>query len=168
MNEIADILKSMDYGPAPEEDSHVRSWLASHKAGFGHFINGKFTSLAKSKTFKISNPANGEALGEASIGSAKDVDNAVSAAAAAFKRWSALTGNQRARHLYGLARLVQKHARFLSVLETIDNGKSIRETRDIDIPLVARHFYHHAGWAELRDEQFPGHVPAGVHGISRC
>jgi aldehyde dehydrogenase (NAD+) len=164
MNEIANILKTMEYGPALEEDSHVRTWLASHKAGFGHFIEGKFTPLGKSKTFKISNPANGEHLGEAAIGSARDVDAAVAAAGAAFKKWSALTGNQRARHLYALARVVQKHARFLSVLETIDNGKSIRETRDLDIPLVARHFYHHAGWAELRDEQFPNHDPAGVCG----
>jgi aldehyde dehydrogenase (NAD+) len=164
MNEITNILKTMEYGPAPEEDSHVRAWLASHKAGFGHFINGKFTPLGKSKSFRVSNPANGEPLGEAAIGSAKDVDAAVSAASAAFKKWSALTGNQRARYLYALARLVQKHARFLAVLETIDNGKSIRETRDLDIPLVARHFYHHAGWAELRDGAFPGHVPAGVCG----
>ncbi len=164
MNEITKILKTMEYGPAPEEDSHVRAWLAAHKSGFGHFINGKFTPLGKGRTFKAMNPANGETLGNVAIASARDVDAAVAAAAAAFKGWSALTGNQRARHLYALARHVQKHARFLSVLETIDNGKSIRETRDLDIPLVARHFYHHAGWAELRDEQFPGHVAAGVCG----
>ena len=164
MNTITDILKSMEYGPAPEEDSHVKTWLAGHKAGFGHFINGKFTPLGKSKTFKAMNPANGDVLGEVAIGSSRDVDAAVAAAGVALKKWSALTGNQRARHLYALARQVQKHARFLAVLETIDNGKSIRETRDIDIPLVARHFYHHAGWAELRDEQFPNHVAAGVCG----
>jgi aldehyde dehydrogenase (NAD+) len=164
MNKITDILKSMEYGPAPEEDSHVKTWLAGHTAGFGHFINGKFTSLGKGKTFKAMNPANGDVLGEVAIGNSADVGAAVSAAGAAFKKWSALTGNQRARHLYALARQVQKHARFLSVLETVDNGKSIRETRDIDIPLVARHFYHHAGWAELRDEQFPGHVAVGVCG----
>jgi aldehyde dehydrogenase (NAD+) len=160
MNKITDILKSMEYGPAPEEDSHVKTWLTSHKAGFGHFINGKFTPLGKGKSFKAMNPANGDVLGDVAIGTSADVNAAVAAAGAAFKKWSALTGNQRARHLYALARQVQKHARFLSVLETIDNGKSIRETRDIDIPLVARHFYHHAGWAELRDEQFLGHVAA--------
>jgi aldehyde dehydrogenase (NAD+) len=88
----------------------------------------------------------------------------VKAATAAFGKWSGLPGNARARHLYALARAVQKHSRFLAVLETVDNGKPIRETRDLDVPLVARHFYHHAGWAELRDEQFPGYQPAGVCG----
>ncbi len=164
MNTITDIMKNMEYGPAPEEDSHVKGWIAAHKDGFGHFINGNFTGLGKAKAFAAMNPATGETLGSFAVGNAKDVDAAVAAASTAFKKWSALSGNQRARHLYALARLVQKHSRFLSVLETIDNGKSIRETRDIDIPLVARHFYHHAGWAELRDEHFPEHVAAGVCG----
>jgi aldehyde dehydrogenase (NAD+) len=163
MNQITDILKTMDYGPAPEEDVQVRDWLKRHKARFGHFIGGKFT-VSASETFEVPNPATGEVLAEVSRAGKKEVDAAVKAAAAALASWSRLSGNQRARHLYAIARQVQKHARFLAVLETLDNGKPIRETRDIDIPLVARHFYHHAGWAELRDETFPGYEPAGVCG----
>ena len=94
-------------------------------------------------------------------------------ARAASPKWRALTPHARARYLYALARLVQKHSRLLAVLETIDNGKPIRESRDIDIPLVARHFYHHAGWAQLLQQEFPEHEPCGVvgklfHGIFRC
>src|SRR5690606_11372824 len=87
---------------------------------------------------------------------------AVTAARAALPRWQALGPQGRARHLYALARHVQKRERFLSVLETIDNGKPIRESRDIDIPLVARHFYHHAGWAASLPLLFPSHQPHGV------
>ncbi len=164
MNDIPSILKTMDYGPAPENSKIVRDWLESHKGGFGHFIGGDFTKVSSKGGFDVFNPANGEKIARIGKAGAKDVDSAVAAATKAFAKWSALSGNQRARHLYALARHVQKHARFLAVLETIDNGKTIRETRDIDIPLVARHFYHHAGWAELRDSEFPDHVPAGVCG----
>ncbi|QDZ00774.1 aldehyde dehydrogenase family protein [Nitratireductor mangrovi] len=164
MNKIANILESMEYGPAPEEDNHVRAWLKRHKGRFGHFVGGTFTSTGKGSSFAAFNPSNGEKLAEIAEGSEKDVDAAVKAATKAFADWSALSGTERARHLYALARQVQKHARFLAVLETLDNGKPIRETRDIDIPLVARHFYHHAGWAALRDEEFPGYAPAGVCG----
>jgi aldehyde dehydrogenase (NAD+) len=163
MNQIQDILRTMEYGPAPEEDAHVRAWLKRHGGRFGHFIGGRFTK-PDDKSFKAFNPATGEEISEVAEGTENDVDKAVKAATSAFGKWSALSGNERARHLYALARSVQKHSRFLAVLETIDNGKPIRETRDLDIPLVARHFYHHAGWAELRDEEFPGHVPAGVCG----
>ncbi|TCD16091.1 aldehyde dehydrogenase family protein [Oricola cellulosilytica] len=163
MNEIRNILKTMEYGPAPEDDKDVRAWLANHEQGFGHFIGGAFTP-AKGKTFTVHNPANGEKLAEVAIADPGDVDKAVGEATKALKKWQALSGNQRARHIYALARHVQKHSRFLAVLETLDNGKTIRETRDIDIPLVARHFYHHAGWAELRDTMFPGYEPAGVCG----
>lgn len=163
MNEIRDILNTMDYGPAPEDDKDVRAWLARHNSGFGHFIGGAFTK-ASGKTFDVHNPANGEKLADVAVAGAGDVDKAVAAAAKALKKWQALSGNQRARHLYALARHVQKHGRFLAVLETLDNGKTIRETRDIDLPLVARHFYHHAGWAELRDTAFPGYEAVGVCG----
>ena len=163
MNKIRDILDTMDYGPAPEDSKDVRAWLASHEAGFGHFIGGAFTK-PKGETFEVHNPANSEKLADVAIADAKDIDKAVDAATSALKKWQALSGNQRARHIYALARHVQKHARFLAVLETLDNGKTIRETRDIDIPLVARHFYHHAGWAELRDTEFPGYEAVGVCG----
>ena len=144
MNDISTILDTMEYGPAPEDSKDVRAWLTAQKGGFGHFIGGAFTRPEKGATFAVSNPADGEKLADVALGTAKDVDEAVAAAGKALKKWQALTCNQRARHLYALARHVQKHARFLAVLETLDNGKTIRETRDIDIPLVARHFYHHA------------------------
>lgn len=163
MNEIRDILNTMDYGPAPEDDKEVRAWLANHKDGFGHFIGGSFTKPG-GNTFEVHNPANGETLARVAIASSDDVDRAVGEAAKAQKKWQALSGNKRARHVYALARHIQKHARFLAVLETLDNGKTIRETRDIDIPLVARHFYHHAGWAELCETEFPGYEAAGVCG----
>ena len=100
----------------------------------------------------------------AAHGTGADIDKAVAAATRAFKSWSKLSGHERARYLYAIARHIQKRDRFLAVLETMDNGKPIRETRDIDIPLVARHFYHHAGWAELVETEFPGYRPVGVCG----
>ena len=162
MNKIAEIFESLDYGPAPESPQPALDWLASHGKRFGHFIDGKWT--APGETFASSNPANGEALAEISNGTAADVDHAVKAARAAFKSWSALTGYERARHLYAIARAVQKHSRLFAVLESLDNGKPIRESRDVDIPLVARHFYHHAGWAQQLSRSFPGMVPYGVCG----
>ena len=109
-------------------------------------------------------PAHDTLLARVAEGTAADVDRAVAAARKAFEGWSKMSGHLRARHLYALARLVQKRERFLAVLESMDNGKPIRESRDIDVPLVARHFYHHAGWAELVDVEFPEHVPVGVCG----
>ena len=165
MNNVSDILKTMEYGPAPEDDSIVQDWLTGHKNRIGHFIDGKFVFPKGAKSFPCRNPANGKPLAKIAHGSAKDVDKAVKAARKAQSKWAALSGNTRARHLYALARQIQKQARFLAVLETIDNGKTIRETRDLDIPLVARHFYHHAGWAELADEEIPDHQPVGVCGL---
>ena len=164
MTAIRDILATMEYGPAPEAADIAEAWIARHKGKFGHFIDGAFVQPRGTKTFAVVNPATGKTLGQALNGTAKEVDAAQAAAARAFKSWSALPGHERARHLYALARHVQKHSRLLAVLETLDNGKPIRETRDLDIPLVARHFYHHAGWAELLDEEFPGYKPAGVCG----
>ena len=162
MGVIKDILRTMDYGPSPEGDEHVKAWLEEHESGFGHFINGVFTKPAD--LFDVFNPASGERIARVSQGSAKDIDAAVAAARKAQAKWAALSGFERSKHLYALARHVQKRERFLSVLETIDNGKPIRESRDIDIPLVARHFYHHAGWASLIDSEFPGTKPVGVCG----
>jgi aldehyde dehydrogenase (NAD+) len=162
MGVIKDILRTMDYGPSPESSEHVGVWLEEHKAGFGHFINGAFTKSGN--LFDVFNPARGERIARVSQGSAKDIDDAVAAARKAQPKWAALSGFERSKHIYALARHVQKRERFLSVLETIDNGKPIRESRDIDIPLVARHFYHHAGWASLIDSEFPGTKPVGMCG----
>jgi aldehyde dehydrogenase (NAD+) len=164
MNKIADILSTMEYGPAPEANDHARAWLKSHEPGFRHYIGGEFVGPAEGAYFDVDNPADGSLLGRVPQGGAKDVDRAVAAARKAFKSWSSLPGEERARYLYAIARHVQKRERFLSVLETMDNGKPIRETRDIDIPLVARHFYHHAGWAALAQSEFPHHHAVGVCG----
>jgi len=163
MPRVKEILDTMDYGPAPEANGAITQWLKTHEAGFGQFINGAFTK-AGSETFEVMNPANGAKLARVSQGTAADVDQAVKAARKAFPAWSKLDGHARATHLYAIARLIQKRERFLAVLETMDNGKPIRESRDIDVPLVARHFYHHAGWAELIADEFPGYQPVGVCG----
>jgi len=159
---IKDVLKTMDYGPAPEGGEHVLAWLDKHKTGFGHFIGGKFTKPGA--LFDVINPATGQRIAGVTQGTPQDIDAAVAAARKAQGKWAALSGYERARHLYALARHVQKRERFLSVLETIDNGKPIRESRDIDVPLVARHFYHHAGWTSLIESEFPGTKPVGVCG----
>jgi aldehyde dehydrogenase (NAD+) len=162
MGAIKDILRTMDYGPSPEGSEHVRAWLEQHTGGFGLFINGAFTR--PHDLFDVFNPATGEQIGRATQGSPADIDAAVAAARKAQAKWAALTGFERSKHLYALARHVQKRERFFAVLETIDNGKPIRESRDIDIPLVARHFYHHAGWASLIEGEFPRTKPVGVCG----
>ena len=162
MNKIAQIFQSLDYGPAPEGPEQAIAWLDSHGRKFGHFIDGKWT--AAGKTFASDNPANGDKLADITDGTPDDVNAAVKAARAAFPSWSALSGYERGKYLYAIARAVQKHARLFAVLETMDNGKPIRESRDIDIPLVARHFYHHAGWAQHLSREFPDAVPYGVCG----
>jgi aldehyde dehydrogenase (NAD+) len=160
---VVEKFYSMEYGPAPEDASEVTKWLEAHGRSFRHYIGGKWTAVGGAG-FETKNPATGDVLATVATASAADVDAAVKAARAALPGWQALTGHQRARYLYALARQVQKHSRRLAVLETLDNGKSIRESRDIDSPLVARHFYHHAGWAQLLDEEFPGYEPVGVVG----
>ena len=164
MPSVKEILDTMDYGPAPEANGHVTDWLKTHEKGFGHFIGGKFAGSSGGKLFDVLNPATGAKLARVAQGTAADIDAAVKAAGKAHWMWSRLSGHDRARHLYALARLVQKRERFLSVLETMDNGKPVRESRDIDIPLVARHFYHHAGWAEVLADEFPGYRAVGVCG----
>lgn len=164
MGQIKDILRTMEYGPAPESNTDVQAWLDANNQGFGHFINGKFTSIEGRDLIAVMNPANGSPLGKVVHGTTADVDAAVKAARAAFGKWSVLPGHERAKYLYAIARHIQKRERFFSVLETMDNGKPIRETRDIDIPLVARHFYHHAGWAEMVETEFEGYSPVGVCG----
>ena len=162
MATVAELFQSMEYGPAPEADTPARAWLAAHHATFGHFIGGRWTTPGK--TFETRDPSTGAKLARVSQGTSKDVDVAVAAARKAYPAWSRLSGHERAKHLYALARMVQKHSRLFAVLETLDNGKPIRETRDIDVPLVARHFYHHAGWAQLAESEFSGYGPVGVVG----
>jgi aldehyde dehydrogenase (NAD+) len=160
MPTIAEILETMDYGPAPESTATARDWLK--QGPFGHFIGGAFT--APGDLFDTCAPASGDVLAKVSQGSVANVDAAVAAARAALPLWQALSGHQRARHLYAIARQIQKRERLFAVLESLDNGKPIRESRDIDVPLVVRHFYHHAGWAELVAEEFPGQTAHGVCG----
>jgi aldehyde dehydrogenase (NAD+) len=162
MATVADIFKTMEYGPAPESDQEAVRWLGKHHNTFGHYIGGAWTKAGK--TFDVINPATTKVIAKVTDGTKADVDAAVAAARKALPAWKALSPHARARHLYAIARGVQKHSRLLAVLESMDNGKSIRETRDIDVPLVARHFYHHAGWAQLLDTEFAGYEAIGVVG----
>ena len=163
MGLIKDILRTMDYGPSPEGGEHVRAWLEEHASGFGRFINGAFAK--PHDLFDVFNPATGERIALRDAGLCRRMSTPRSPRRGRRKpKWAALSGFERSKHLYALARHVQKRERFLSVLETIDNGKPIRESRDIDIPLVARHFYHHAGWASLIETEFPRTRPVGVCG----
>ncbi len=165
MNDITEIFQAMSYGPAPEQADYVEDWLGRHASGFELFIDGQWCQPQTStETITSRNPASGQVLGKIASAGKDDVDAAVAAAAAAYPRWSGLPGHERAKYLYALARIVQKNSRFLAVLETLDNGKPIRESRDIDVPLVARHFYHHAGWAQLLDSEMPDQQSLGVVG----
>ncbi|SMX31982.1 aldehyde dehydrogenase family protein [Actibacterium lipolyticum] len=159
---VSEIFETMDYGPAPEGAAEALAWLVDGGDRFGHFIDGKFTSPTDG--FESRNPATEEVLATLSQATPDDVDAAVAAARKAQAKWGKLPGHARAKYLYALARLVQKHARLFAVLETLDNGKPIRESRDIDIPLVQRHFYYHAGLAQLMEAELPGHEPLGVCG----
>ncbi|PWK59291.1 aldehyde dehydrogenase family protein [Roseicyclus mahoneyensis] len=157
-----EIFETMDYGPAPESAAEALDWIATRGPAFGHFIDGGFTRPGQ--TFATRNPATGVELAQITQGTQDDVDAAIAAATKAFPKWAKLSCHARAKYLYALARLLQKHARLFAVLETLDNGKPVREARDIDIPLAQRHFYHHAGLAQLRDAELPGHAPIGVCG----
>ena len=161
---IKEIYQTMEYGPAPESDSVAIEFLEKHKRSFNLFINGKWKKTASGKYFDSLSPGNKKKLAKISEANAKDVDDAVAAAKKALPKWIEIGPHARAKYLYALARQVQKHARLFAVLEAMDNGKPIRETRDIDIPLVARHFYHHAGWAQLRDKEMPAYKEVGVVG----
>ena len=160
---LASLIDSLDYGPAPESEAKTREWLKSHGGKFAHSINGVWRPPQGGAFFKTINPAKSdEVLAEIALGNQDDVDAAVRAAKEAFPSWSALSGHHRARYLYAIARAVAKHARIFAVLESLDNGKPIRETRDIDVPVVIRHFYYHAGWAQTMEHEFPGYRPGGV------
>ena len=161
---IAEKYETMEYGPALEDAKEALHWLEQHGRKFGHFIGGAWQQPAAGGFFETTDPSTGEVLATVAQGDAADIDAAVQAARSAVVPWQSLTPHARAGYLYAMARQVQKHSRRLAVLETMDNGKSIRESRDIDIPLVARHFYHHAGWAQLLEQEFPGHSACGVVG----
>ena len=161
---IAEKFVAMEYGPAPEDPKEAGAWLKKHQHRLGLFIGGFWQAPVAGEYFDTVDPSNGEKLASVGQGSAADIDAAVKAARAALPKWRALKPHVLARYLYALARLVQKHSRLLAVLETMDNGKPIRESRDIDIPLVARHFYYHAGWAQLLEQEFPDYEPCGVVG----
>jgi aldehyde dehydrogenase (NAD+) len=163
MASVPEIFQTMSYGPAPEPAGPAQAWLEQHGREFGLFIGGEWTRVG-SDTFETLNPATAKPLARLTQATPADVDHAVQAARAAQQEWWAIGGHARARYLYALARGIQKHHRFLAVLESLDNGKPIRESRDIDVPLVARHFYHHAGWAQLLQRELPGRVPLGVVG----
>ena len=159
---IKEIFDTMDYGPAPESSAEAMAWIAGFKGRFGHFINGAFTKPGD--TFETRNPATGTVLAEVTQATGADVDAAVKAARKAQPKWAALGGHGRAKVLYAIARILQKQSRLFAVLETLDNGKPIRESRDIDIPLAQRHFYYHAGMAQLMDSELPDRAPLGVCG----
>ncbi len=157
-------METLEWGPAPETDTDARAWIEGHEGRFGLYINGKWQNSEGDVRFDSRNPATGEILASIAQGSASDVDAAVAAARKAQGKWEGLGESGRARHLYALARAIQKQSRLFATVETLDNGKPIRETRDIDVPLVVRHFFHHAGWARLRNTKAPNMEPWGVCG----
>ena len=154
-------MARIEYAPAPESRSVVKL-----RKQYGHFIDGEFVDPIEGGSFITINPADESTLARVSEGSSADVDAAVKAARRAFTKWSKLSGAERAKYLYRIARIMQERAREFAVLETLDNGKPIKESRDIDIPLVAAHFFHYAGWADkLEYAGFgPNPRPIGVAG----
>ncbi|MFI1307438.1 aldehyde dehydrogenase family protein [Streptomyces sioyaensis] len=145
---------TFDYAPAPESRAVV-----DVAPSYGLFVDGEFVPAHDGKVFKTVSPSSEEVLSEVAQASAEDVDRAVKAARKAFEKWSALPGAERAKYLFRIARLVQERSRELAVLESLDNGKPIRESRDADLPLVAAHFFYYAGWADKLDHAGYGHNP---------
>ncbi len=160
---VMEIFETMEYGPAPEAAAPGLAWIKEHSP-FGLFIDNQWVKPASGQYIDSINPATGKPLAKVAAANSVDVDAAVAVARAAFETWGKTPGHVRARYMYAIARHIQKHSRLLAVLESLDNGKPIRETRDIDIPLVARHFYYHAGWAQLMDSELPNYQPVGVVG----
>jgi len=160
---VKEIFETMEYGPAPEAAAPGLAWI-QERTPFNLFINNQWVEPAGGQYIDSINPATSKRLAQVAAATSADVDTAVAAARAAFETWGKTPGHVRARYIYAIARHIQKHSRLLAVLESLDNGKPIRETRDIDIPLVARHFYYHAGWAQLMESELPGYQPVGVVG----
>src|ERR1041385_8675412 len=143
------------FAPAPEANDYIRL-----QKRYQLFINGKFVAPKSGKYFDSINPANEEKLTEIAEGHAGDVDRAVRAARRAFeKSWGSLAGRERAKYLYRIARLIQERSRELAVIESMDGGKPIKESRDFDIPTAANHFFYYAGWADKLEYAFPGRKP---------
>jgi aldehyde dehydrogenase (NAD+) len=162
MTTILQEFQQLNYSQALESDSEAQAWLQQNNRRFGHYIDGAFVSQADASLIDVCNPSTSELLAQIEVASDEQVDIAIASARQAQPSWWALGGLGRAKILYALARNLQKHARLAAVLETLDNGKPIRESRDADIPLAIRHFYHHAGWAKLQGQTFPNHGPVGV------
>ncbi len=160
---VRDAFLKPGYGPAPESRDVVTEWLENGERVFGHYVGGIWIH-GDGDIHQTRCPADGQPLASFRYGTDEDVDRAVAAAEAALPPWREIGGHGRAGHLYRLARLIQKRSRHFAVVESLDNGKAIRESRDLDVPLAARHFYHHAGWAELAPSEFPGYEPIGVIG----
>ena len=144
----------LGYAPAPESTDHVKV-----RADNGLLIGGRWVAPVSDRHFKTINPATEEVLAEVAEAGDEDVDAAVRAARGAYKVWSRMSGAERAKYLYRIARVIQERARELAVLETMNGGKPIKESRDVDVPLAAAHFFYHAGWADKLDYAFPGRRP---------
>ena len=162
MTRVREAFLNPAYGPAPESEALAMEWLDGGDRTFGHYIGGRWTDGGDLHATRC--PADGRLLARFAYGTATEVDRAVRAAGEALAPWQEIGGHERARHLYRLARQIQKRSRLFAVVESLDNGKTIREARDLDIPLAARHFYHHAGWAQLAVTEFSGYEPVGVAG----
>lgn len=161
---IAELFEDLEYGPAPESAAVAHAWMAEHDKNFGHFVNGEWYKPEGRKTYETCAPSTGEKLCKTIQGNEDDVNYAVDCAKTAHQTWGAMSGHERARHIYSLARHVQKHSRLIAVVEALDNGKPIRETRDADVQVVVRHLYHYAGWAQLADTEMKGWSSVGVVG----
>ncbi len=149
------------FAPAPESKS-----AATIKPRYELFINGEFVKPLSKKYFATHNPANEEKLSEVADANEADVDRAVKAARAGFKVWSKMRGKERSKYIYRIARMIQERAREFAVIETLDGGKPIRESRDFDVPMAANHFFYYAGWADKLEYAFPNRqtAPLGVAG----
>ena len=159
---LTEEFEQLNYSQALESDSQAQAWLQQNERRFGHYINGAFVSELGATLIDVCNPSTSEVLAQIEVATSEQISTAVSSAREAQAGWWSLGGLGRAKILYALARNLQKYARLAAVLETLDNGKPIRESRDADIPLAIRHFYHHAGWAKLQAQEFPNHRPVGV------
>ena len=151
---MENVSSVFEYAPAPESRA-----IADIAPSYGLFIDGEFVEAADGKVFKTVSPSTEEVLSEIAQAGSEDVDRAVKAARRAFEKWSALPGAQRGKYLFRIARIIQERSRELAVLETLDNGKPIKETRDADLPLVAAHFFYYAGWADKLDHAGYGANP---------